>query len=83
MNWVGQAISIAAILIAIFTATDNVFSAPEYAGGGDGKTWLHAGAHLLIGTTVGSLVPWLLGCLIMFVTKKATNREKAAASFEA
>src|SRR5438128_10908263 len=40
---VSQAIVIAGIVIAISTHKDNVFSAPEFSGGTDGKTWLHAG----------------------------------------
>ena len=79
MSVVGEAIIIAGIVIAIFTGHDNIFSAPEYSGGGDGKTWLHAGAHLVLGTIVGPLVAWLVGSLILFITKKAAPREKAAA----
>jgi hypothetical protein len=70
MNLVGQVIIISGILLAIFTGTPNIFSAPEYAFGGDGATWLHAGAHLLIGTTIGSLVPWAVGSLVLFVARK-------------
>lgn len=75
-NLAFQAVSIIGIVIAIFTGNPNVFTAPEYAFGGDGKTWFHAGAHLLIGTTAGSLVPWLFGCLIMFVSTKLSPRGK-------
>ncbi|MEK6303777.1 MAG: hypothetical protein AABO41_23980 [Acidobacteriota bacterium] len=75
---VAQAIIIAGIVIAIFTARDNIFSAPEYSGGGDGKTWLHAGAHLVFGVIVGSLLAWLIGSVIMFVTKKVAPRGAAA-----
>ncbi len=71
-----QAIIVPAILLAIFTGTDNIYSAPEYSFGGDGKTWLHAGAHLLVGTTIGPLVGWLVGCLILFATKKLATRGK-------
>jgi hypothetical protein len=77
-NAMAQAVAIVAIVIAIFTGTDNIYSTPEYAFGEDGKTWLHAGAHLLVGTTVGSFVYWLVGCLVMFVTKKLAGREKGA-----
>jgi len=76
---VAQAIIIVGIVIAIFTNRDNIFSAPEYSGGGDGKTWLHAGAHLVFGVIVGSLVAWLIGSIILFVTKKVAPRETAAA----
>ncbi|HWO02108.1 MAG TPA: hypothetical protein VNS63_22875 [Blastocatellia bacterium] len=77
---VGQTIIIAGILIAIFTHRDNIFSAPEYSGGGDGKTWLHAGAHLVFGVIVGSLLLWLIGSVILFITKKAVPRDTANAS---
>lgn len=79
MNWVAQAVAIVAIVIAIFTATDNIYSAPEYAFGEDGKTWLHAGSHLLIGSTIGTLVYWLLGCLVLFVTKRLVPAPREAA----
>jgi hypothetical protein len=75
---VAQAIIIAGIVIAILTVRDNIFSAPEYSGGGDGKTWLHAGAHLLFGVILGSLLAWLVGSVILFVTKKVAPRESAA-----
>ncbi|MBI4382395.1 MAG: hypothetical protein HY574_14555 [candidate division NC10 bacterium] len=73
---VAQAIIVPAIVIAILTGSDNIYSAPEYSFGGDGKTWLHAGAHLVLGTTIGPLVGWLVACLIMFATKKLVKRGK-------
>ena len=74
-----QAIIIAGIVIAILTGRNNIFSAPEYSGGGDGKTWLHAGAHLVGGIIVGSLILWLVGSLIMFITTKIVRRDAATA----
>jgi hypothetical protein len=74
-NLLAQVIIISGIVLAIVTGTSNIFSAPEYAFGGDGKTWLHVGAHLLIGTTLGSLVPWLIGSMILFVTQKLAGSE--------
>ena len=67
-----QAISFVAVAIGVLTSRDNIFTAPEYSGGGDGKTWLHANMHLLMGVIVGSLLGWLIGCAIMFITKKVT-----------
>lgn len=61
-----QAIIIAGIVIAILTHRDNIFSA-------DGRTWLHVGAHLVFGVIVGSLLAWLVGSVILFVTKKAVR----------
>jgi len=79
-NLVAQAVIVFGIVLAIVTGTNNIFSAPEYAFGGDGKTWLHAGAHLLIGTTIGSLVPWLIGSLVLFATKKLASSDRKARS---
>ena len=70
LNLVAQAVIIAGIILAIVTGRPNIYSAPEYAFGGDGATWLHVAAHLFIGTIAGSLVPWLIGSLILFATKK-------------
>jgi hypothetical protein len=69
-----QGIVVAGIVIAIFTGRNNIFSAPEFSGGGDGKTWLHAAAHV-IAMIAGSLVGWLVGSVILFVTKKAVQRD--------
>jgi len=79
-NALAHIISAVAIAIAILSGKDNIFSAPEYSGGGDGKTWTHAGAHLVLGIVVFSLVLWLATSLILFVTKKvAPARARAAA----
>jgi hypothetical protein len=71
-----QVIIVPAIVLAIFTGHDNIFSAPEFSFGADGKTWFHVAAHLFIGTTIGSLVGWLVGCLVMFATKKLATKGK-------
>ena len=73
LNLSTQIISIAAIVLAILTDKNNIFSAPEFAFGGDGKTWFHAGSHIFMGIPVGSLVAWLVGCLILAVTKKVAR----------
>src|SRR5215475_509417 len=72
LDWTAQLVAVAGIAIAIFTGVNNVFSAPEFAFGSDGKTWTHLGAHLLIGTTVGALVPWGVGSAIFTGAKKLT-----------
>lgn len=74
-----QIVIVPAIILAIFTGVDNIYSAPEYSFGGDGKTWMHVAAHLFIGTTVGALVSWVAGCSIMFITKKLGRGAKAVA----
>jgi hypothetical protein len=73
-----QVVIVPAIMLAIFTGIDNIYSAPEFSFGADGKTWSHVWAHLLIGTTVGTLISWLVGCLVMFATKKLAPKGKNA-----
>jgi hypothetical protein len=75
---VSEVIIVPGIILAIITGHDNIYSAPEYSFGSDGKTWVHVAAHLGLGTTIGPLVGWLVGCLIMFTTKKLTSRGKDA-----
>jgi len=78
-----QAIIVPSIILAIFTATDNIYSVPEYAFGNDGKTWFHVIAHLVAGTTIAPLISWIVGCLIMFVTKKLTKNKESRVTAQA
>jgi hypothetical protein len=73
LNLSAQVISVVSIVLAILTNTNNVFTAPEAAFGGDGKTWLHAASHVFVGIPVGSLVLWLIGSLILTVTRKVSG----------
>lgn len=57
------------ILIGIVTAKPNAFTAPEVFGGSDGATWGHVAAHLIAGFFAG-VVAWLIGSLVLFVTRK-------------
>jgi hypothetical protein len=60
-----------AIVWGIATGTDNIYTAPEYSGGGDGKNWPHVFAHL-IGGILLALFSWLVAAPILFVTRKIT-----------
>ncbi|HEV2348557.1 MAG TPA: hypothetical protein VG028_01800 [Terriglobia bacterium] len=76
---VGGCIVVAGIVVAILTGKDNIFSAPEYSPSPTaGKTWFHAGAHV-VAMLVVPLVLWLVGSLIMFVTKKVTGTREPKA----
>jgi hypothetical protein len=66
----------AAIALAIFTGRDNIYTAPEYSGGGDGKNWFHAGAHLIFATLALTLIGWLIASGIMFFAKKLGSGSK-------
>jgi small basic protein len=74
---VAQGIVIAGIVIAIYMNKDNVFSAPEYSGGSDGKNWLHVLAHLIVALIVGPLFGWLIGSIVLFITKKVAPQGEA------
>ena len=71
---VGEGLVALGIVLAILTGRDNIYTVPEYSGGGDGKTWFHVGAHLILGVVVLPLVSWAVGSLIMLVTKKVAPR---------
>jgi hypothetical protein len=76
LNLTAQIIAIAGIAIAIFTGNNNVFSSPEFAFGSDGKTWTHLLAHVFLGTTVGTLFPWVIGCGFLALTRKLSASDR-------
>lgn len=73
-NLLGQGLIALAIVLAIFTGTDNIFTAPEFSGNVDGKTWFHVLAHLLGGSIIFTAVSWGLSSLVLLVTKKVAPR---------
>ena len=77
-NVLAQGIVIIGIVIGIVTGHDNIFTAPEYSGGGDGKTWLHVGGHVAFGLIVGTLLGWLIASIVMWVTKRVARRPAPA-----
>ena len=79
-NVLAHGIVIVGIVIGIVTGHDNVFTAPEYSGGGDGKTWLHVGAHVVAGMLVATLLGWLIASIVMWVTKRVARRPAPAAA---
>jgi len=77
-NVLAHAIVIVGIVIGIVTGHDNVFTAPEYSGGGEGKTWGHVGAHVLVGMIVATLLGWLVASIVMWVTRRVAGRPAPA-----
>jgi hypothetical protein len=63
-----------AIVLGIVTGHDNIYTAPEYSGGTDGKNWTHVIAHLVVGSVILPLVSWAISSLVLLVTKKAAPR---------
>jgi hypothetical protein len=70
----GEGLVALAIVLAIFTGRDNIYTAPEYSGGGDGKNWTHVVAHLVVAAVILPLISWVIASLVLFVTKKAAPR---------
>jgi len=61
------------IALAVVTGTDNIYTAPEFFGGSSGKTFVHSAMHLIAGFIV-PVFAWLVGSVILFVTKKLNPR---------
>ncbi|HEX4997680.1 MAG TPA: hypothetical protein VFY29_05620 [Terriglobia bacterium] len=75
-----HAVAIAGIVIGILTGHDNVFTAPEYAFGGNGRTWTHAASHATLGLVAGGVVNWIVACLFLFLARLFGGRKARAAS---
>jgi len=68
LNLTTQLVSILGIVISMVNGRPNIFTVPEHSfGTGNGP---HIAAHLFIGTTAGSLVPWAIGSLILAISRK-------------
>ena len=75
-----NAIAALGILVSIFTGGINIFTAPEYSGGGPGNTWFHFGAHIVAGLVVFPVILWALSSLTMLIAKKlGASQTKAPA----
>ena len=70
----GEGLVALAIVLAIVTAQDNIYTAPEYSGGTDGKNWLHVFAHVVIAAVVLPLVSWAISSLVLLVTRKVAPK---------
>jgi len=73
-------IIIVGIILAIQTGKDNIYSASEYSPDRtNGKTWGHVIAHLIAGFIFVPLLGWLIGSILMFVTKKMGSQKPSQA----
>jgi len=70
----GEGLVALAVAFAIVTGQDNIYTAPEYSGGGDGKNWLHVIAHLVIAAVILPLLSWAISSLVLLVTKKVAPK---------
>jgi hypothetical protein len=60
------------IILGILTRTDNIYTAPEFFGGSNGRNWGHVLAHVL-GAFIIPVIAWLFGSVILFVTKRVSR----------
>jgi hypothetical protein len=70
----GEGLVALAIVLAIVTGRDNIYTAPEYSGGGDGKNWIHVVAHLVVAAIILPLISWAIASVVMLLTKKVAPR---------
>jgi small basic protein len=75
----GNLIIILAIVYAIATGHDNIYTAPEYSGNADGKNWGHVLGHVVVGAVMFPLLTWILACGVYLVTRKLAPSRAAAA----
>ncbi len=64
-----------AIIFGIVTGYDNIYTAPEFSGGTDGKNWVHVFGHVVVGGIVLPLFSWAISSLVLLVTKVAAPRK--------
>lgn len=70
----GEGLVALAIVLGILTGQGNIYTAPEFSGGTDGKNWLHVFAHVVVGAVVLPLVTWAIASLVLLVTKKVAPK---------
>jgi hypothetical protein len=70
----GEGLVALAIVFAILTGAGNIYTAPEFSGGGDGRNWTHVLGHVVVAAVILPLLGWGIGSLVMLVTKKVAPR---------
>lgn len=68
-----NSIAIVGIVIAHYTLHPNIFTAPEF--GGLTRARWHILGHLTFGNIAGPLVSWLLASIVMWVTKRVSQKK--------
>lgn len=68
-------VAVTGILFAI-AGYPNIYAAPEF--GGEVNQWLHIAAHLTLGMVAAPLILWLVGSIVMKVTKLVVRRPAVA-----
>ena len=69
LNVVAHVLIATGIIIGMVTGTTNAFTTPEVSGGTNGATLFHALLHVIV-SPIAALMAWLVGSVILAVTKK-------------
>jgi len=70
-QWVSQMIVITAIVLSALTGETNIYTRPEFGGGG-ANPWAHVAGHVVFGVVIATIVFWGFGSLVLWVTKRVT-----------
>jgi hypothetical protein len=71
-----HALIAAGIILGILTGVDNIYTAPEFFGGNNGRNWAHVIAHVL-GAIILPVLAWLVGSVILFLAKRIKKPRSA------
>lgn len=67
----GQVLIVAAILLTLLFGIVNIYTAPEFSIPGDAGHVRHILGHLTFGVGLETLIGSLMGCLILFMLRRA------------
>ena len=65
-----QILIIVAIVFAVLTGTENIFTLPEFSPGNDPRHIKHILGHLTVVLGVGTLIGSAFGCLILWMLRR-------------
>ncbi len=71
----GQLLIVGAIVVSVLVEVQNVYTAPEFSIPGDSGHVRHILGHLTFGVGLESLIGSLVGCLILFMLRRAKPRK--------
>lgn len=67
----GQVLIVGAILLTVLFSVENIYTAPEFSIPGDAGHVRHIFGHLTLGVGLETLIGSLMGCLILFMLRRA------------
>lgn len=73
----GQILIVAAILLSVVAGVENIYTAPRFSIPGDTGHVRHILGHLTFGVGLETLIGSLMGCLILFMLRRAKPRGRS------